>query len=54
MVSIVVETTFVPLESDRLQLVTWIFQYLLGLALCPKTGSILWKVAWAAEKNVYA
>jgi hypothetical protein len=27
--------------------------YLLRLALCPKIWSILEKVSWAAEKNVY-
>jgi hypothetical protein len=30
-----------------------IFLYLLRLALCPKICSILEKVPWAAEKNVY-
>jgi hypothetical protein len=30
----------------------YIFLYLLRLALCPKV-SILKKVPWAAEKNVY-
>jgi hypothetical protein len=30
-----------------------IFLYLLRLALCPKILSILEKVPWAAEKNVY-
>jgi hypothetical protein len=30
-----------------------VFLYLLRLALCPKIGSILEKVPWAAEKNVY-
>jgi hypothetical protein len=30
-----------------------IFLYLLRLALCPKIWSILEKVLWAAEKNVY-
>jgi hypothetical protein len=30
-----------------------IFLYLLRLALCPKIQSILEKVPWAADKNVY-
>jgi hypothetical protein len=30
-----------------------IFLYLLRLSLCPKIGSILEKVPWTAEKNVY-
>jgi hypothetical protein len=30
-----------------------VFLYLLRLALCPKIKSILEKVLWAAEKNVY-
>jgi hypothetical protein len=30
-----------------------IFLYLLRLALCPRICSILEKVLWAAEKNVY-
>jgi hypothetical protein len=30
-----------------------VFSYLLRLALCPKICSILEKVPWAAEKNVY-
>jgi hypothetical protein len=30
-----------------------IFLYLLRLALYPKIGSILEKVPWAAEKNIY-
>jgi hypothetical protein len=30
-----------------------IFLYLLRLALCPKILSVLEKVPWAAEKNVY-
>jgi hypothetical protein len=29
------------------------FLYLLRLALCPRVLSILEKVPWAAEKNVY-
>jgi hypothetical protein len=30
-----------------------IFLYLLRLAFCPKIQSILEKVPWVAEKNVY-
>jgi hypothetical protein len=33
--------------------ITSIFLYLLRIALCPKILSILEKVSWAAEKNVY-
>jgi hypothetical protein len=31
----------------------FVFLYLLRLALCPKIRTILEKVPWAAEKNVY-
>lgn len=52
MLSLVVDTTFILLYSDRLELVTLIFQYFSGLALCPNTCSIWESVVWAAGKNV--
>jgi hypothetical protein len=39
--------------SDRMHGIISIFLYLLRLALCPEIWSILEKVPWAAEKNVY-
>jgi hypothetical protein len=44
---------FNALLSDRMCRIISIFLYLLRLALCSKIGSILEKVPWAAEKNVY-
>jgi hypothetical protein len=36
-----------------MQRVISIFLFLLRFALCPKIWSILEKVLWAAEKNIY-
>jgi hypothetical protein len=33
--------------------IIFIFLYLLRLALCPKIRSVLEKVPWAAEKDIY-
>jgi hypothetical protein len=46
-------SSFNALWSDRMYRIISIFLNLLRLALCPKIRSILEKVPWAAEKNVY-
>lgn len=45
--------SFSPLWSDRMDGIILIFFYLLRLLLCLITWSILEKVLWSAEKNVY-
>jgi hypothetical protein len=45
--------SFIALWLGRMQCVISIFLYLLRLAYCPKIWSILEKVPWIAEKNVY-
>jgi hypothetical protein len=50
---LLLNSSFNALWSDRMHGIISIFLYLLRLALCPKIWSILEKVPWAAEKNVY-
>jgi hypothetical protein len=46
-------SSFNALWSDTMYGIISIFLYLVRLALCPKIWSILEKVPWAAETNVY-
>jgi hypothetical protein len=46
-------SSFNALWSDRMHGIIYVFLYLLRLALCPKIWSILGKVPWTTEKNVY-
>jgi hypothetical protein len=46
-------SSFIALCSDRMHGIISVFLYLLRLALCPMIWSILEKVPWAAEKNIY-
>jgi hypothetical protein len=46
-------SSFNALWPGRIHGIISLFLYLLRLALCLKIGSILEKVPWAAEKNVY-
>jgi hypothetical protein len=46
-------SSFNALRSDRIHCIISIFLYLLRLALCSRIWSVLEKVPWVAEKNVY-
>jgi hypothetical protein len=50
---LLLSSSFIALWSDRMHSIISVFLYLLRLALCPWIWSILEKVPWVAEKNVY-
>jgi hypothetical protein len=50
---LLLSSSIIALWSGRMHGIIFIFLYLLRLALCPWIWSILEKVPWPAEKNVY-